>query len=132
MSQTLRNSSKGRKPMRRCSPVLFLIVALLVATPAYTQQSVSWRDPSSHAVRLVNVEKNVRLEVLDWGRTGKPVLLLAGGGNTAHVFDEFGTNSRLVVTCTASRAVGSAHRVSLLPRTLLIAFATMCWPLLTR
>jgi len=29
------------------------------------------------------------VEVLDWGGTGKPVVLLAGGGNTAHVFDDF-------------------------------------------
>jgi pimeloyl-ACP methyl ester carboxylesterase len=75
--------------MRRCSPGIFSIVALFVATPAYTQQSASWRDPSSHAVRFVNVEEHVRLEVLDWGGAGKPVVLLAGGGNTAHVFDEF-------------------------------------------
>ena len=31
----------------------------------------------------------MRLEVLDWGGTGRPVVLLAGGGNTAHIFDEF-------------------------------------------
>jgi len=45
--------------------------------------------PSPHAVRFVTVEKGVRLEALDWGGSGSPVVLLAGGGNTAHVFDEF-------------------------------------------
>jgi len=39
-------------------------------------------------VRFVAVEKEVRLEVLDWGGWGRPLVLLAGGGNTAHVFDE--------------------------------------------
>ena len=29
------------------------------------------------------------MEVLDWGGTGRPLVLLAGGGNTAHVFDDF-------------------------------------------
>jgi pimeloyl-ACP methyl ester carboxylesterase len=29
------------------------------------------------------------LEVLDWGGSGTPIILLAGGGNTAHVFDYF-------------------------------------------
>ena len=46
-------------------------------------------DSSPHSVRFVAVEKDVSLEVLDWGGTGKPIVLLAGGGNTAHVFDEF-------------------------------------------
>ena len=32
----------------------------------------------------------MRLEVLDWGGTGRPLVLLAGGGNIAHIFDEFG------------------------------------------
>jgi len=29
------------------------------------------------------------LEVLDWGGSGRPLVLLAGSGNTAHVFDDF-------------------------------------------
>lgn len=40
-------------------------------------------------IRFVAVEKGVRLEVIDWGGSGRPVVLLAGGGNTAHVFDDF-------------------------------------------
>ena len=68
-----------------CSPIL--LIALLASL--YSQQSVPWRDPSPHTVRFVTVEENVRLEVLDWGGTGRPVVLLAGGGPTAHVFDEF-------------------------------------------
>jgi len=35
------------------------------------------------------VTKGVNLEVLDWGGTGRPLILLAGLGNTAHVFDDF-------------------------------------------
>jgi pimeloyl-ACP methyl ester carboxylesterase len=40
-------------------------------------------------VQFVPVADNVRLEVLDWGGAGKPLVLLAGGGDTAHVFDDF-------------------------------------------
>jgi pimeloyl-ACP methyl ester carboxylesterase len=40
-------------------------------------------------VRFVTVENNVRLEVLDWGGSGRPIVLLAGLGNTAHIFDDF-------------------------------------------
>jgi len=66
-------------------PILF--IALLA--PLYSQQSTSWRDPSPHTFQFITVDKNVRLEVLDWGGSGRPVVLLAGGGNTAHVFDGF-------------------------------------------
>jgi pimeloyl-ACP methyl ester carboxylesterase len=38
---------------------------------------------------MVPVEKDVRLEVLDWGGTGRPIVLLAGLGYDAHVFDDF-------------------------------------------
>ena len=31
----------------------------------------------------------MQLEVLDFGGTGRPIVLLAGLGNTAHVFDQF-------------------------------------------
>jgi non-heme chloroperoxidase len=49
----------------------------------------AWKDPSPHHIRFVPVEENVRLEVLDWGGFGRPLVLLAGGGDTAHVFDDF-------------------------------------------
>ncbi|QNI38359.1 alpha/beta hydrolase [Edaphobacter sp. 4G125] len=35
------------------------------------------------------VDKDVKLEVLDWGGTGRPLVLLTGLGNNAHVFDKF-------------------------------------------
>jgi non-heme chloroperoxidase len=64
---------------------------LLIAplAPLLSQRPAAWPDPSPHRGRLVAVEGDVRLEVLDWGGSGRPVILLAGGGNTAHVFDEF-------------------------------------------
>jgi pimeloyl-ACP methyl ester carboxylesterase len=48
-----------------------------------------WQDPSAHQVQFVTVADNVQLETLDWGGRGRPLVLLAGGGNTAHVFDDF-------------------------------------------
>lgn len=41
------------------------------------------------SVQFVTVQKDVRLEVLNWGGDGRPVVLLAGLGGTAHDFDEF-------------------------------------------
>jgi pimeloyl-ACP methyl ester carboxylesterase len=66
------------------------ILFLALQAPLHSWQSASsWRDLSPHKVRFVTVDKDVRLEVLDWGGSGRPIILLAGGGNTAHVFDEF-------------------------------------------
>ena len=59
------------------------------ATTANKQESPAWRDPSPHSVQFVIVDTDVKLEVLDWGGTGRPVVLLTGLGNTAHVYDDF-------------------------------------------
>ena len=63
--------------------------AAVLALLALAQQPTDWKDPSPHATRFVTVGKDVRLEVLDWGGSGRAVVLLAGGGDTAHVFDDF-------------------------------------------
>jgi non-heme chloroperoxidase len=54
-----------------------------------TRKAAAWKDSSSHKILAVNVDTNVALEVLDWGGSGRPVVLLAGLGMTAHVFDAF-------------------------------------------
>jgi len=46
-------------------------------------------DTSPHKSQMVTVEKGVRLEVLDWGGTGKPLVFIPGLGADAHVFDKF-------------------------------------------
>lgn len=47
----------------------------------------TWQDPSPHHILFVLVDKNVQLEVLDWGGSGRSLVLLAGLGNTAHIYD---------------------------------------------
>jgi non-heme chloroperoxidase len=59
------------------------------AQKAVTDQPAKPEDQSPHTVQFVSVDKGLKLEVLDWGRTGRPVLLLAGLGYDAHVFDVF-------------------------------------------
>lgn len=50
----------------------------------------AWKiDTSPHTVQMIPVDKGVKLEVLDWGGTGRPLVLLTGLGDTAHVFDKF-------------------------------------------
>jgi len=52
------------------------------------QSSGAQRDPSPHQVRWVTVDSSVKLEVLDWGGSGRPLVLLACYLST-HVYDEF-------------------------------------------
>jgi non-heme chloroperoxidase len=56
------------------------------ATPGNPPQTPDGRDASPHQVRFVPVEPTVRLEVLDWGGSGRPVLFV-GCYLTAHVYD---------------------------------------------
>ena len=58
-------------------------------------KETAWLSP--HTVQFVTVDENVKLEVLDWGGSGRPVVLLAGLGSTAHVFDQFAP--KLTATC---------------------------------
>jgi non-heme chloroperoxidase len=69
--------------------IRLLILGLAVKAIGSAQASAPWHDPSRHQVQFVTVEEGVKLEVLDWGGTGRPVVLLAGLGFTAHVLDGF-------------------------------------------
>lgn len=79
------------------------------------------RRPSA-TIRYVEIDSLTRLEVLDWGGSGVPVLFLAGLGHTAHVFDEFApslTDSYHVLAMTrrgfgASSQPGSGYNVDTL------------------
>jgi pimeloyl-ACP methyl ester carboxylesterase len=69
---------------------MYPLIAVLLSLGIGVQRSSDvWHDPSPHRVQFITVEQDVRLEVLDWGGTGRPIVLLAGLGNTAHVFDDF-------------------------------------------
>ncbi len=47
------------------------------------------QDASPHAIQFVAIEPDVRLEVLDWGGSGPPLIFMSGLGGTAHGFDDF-------------------------------------------
>lgn len=61
-------------------------IILALASSAEAQKK-SQPDVSPHKVQLVTVDRDVTLEVLDWGGTGRPLVFLAGLGDTAHTFD---------------------------------------------
>jgi len=65
-----------------------LPLTLARATPA-----TAWKDPSPHTISFVDADRDVKLEVLDWGgpSTGRTLVLVPGLGNTAHIFDVLAT-----------------------------------------
>jgi pimeloyl-ACP methyl ester carboxylesterase len=62
---------------------LFTVLLWLLA------HAMAQADSSPHTIQMVTVEPGVQLEVLDWGGSGRPLLFLAGAGDTAHRFDGF-------------------------------------------
>jgi non-heme chloroperoxidase len=62
------------------------VLCLLLAVALHAQEKI---DSSNHTVRMISVEKDVSLEVLDWGGIGRPLVLLTGLGDNAHIFDKF-------------------------------------------
>jgi pimeloyl-ACP methyl ester carboxylesterase len=63
--------------MRALATAILLLASSVVLSSAVSK------------VQLVTVEPGVKLEVIDWGGQGRAVILLAGFGNDAHVFDKF-------------------------------------------
>ena len=66
-----------------------LCLLALCVMPSMQACAQHWQDPSLHKVEFVTVDDGVRLEVLDWGGSGGPVVLLAGLGMSAHIYDGF-------------------------------------------
>lgn len=46
-------------------------------------------DSRPYSTQFIEVDKDVRLEVLDWGGSGRPLVLLTGGNTTAIVYYYF-------------------------------------------
>jgi len=69
---------------------LAVVFVCLFVVPRYAfPQQIEWKDPSPHKATLVTVDTDVALEVLDWGGSGPALVLLAGGGVSAHQYDDF-------------------------------------------
>jgi pimeloyl-ACP methyl ester carboxylesterase len=70
------------------NPTMRWIVSL-AALVAASVRAESTAGPSKYSVQFVTVEKDVKLEVVDWGGSGRPVVLLAALGADAHIYDDF-------------------------------------------
>ena len=104
------------------------VLLAFLAVSLHSQSLAVWKDPSSHTTRFVTVDKDVRLEVLDWGGSGRPIVPLAGGGNTAHVFDDFAPKFRAHNHVYGITRRGFGARPVMHPqRTCSTASAKTCW-----
>lgn len=54
-----------------------------------TKESAWLAAPASYLVQFIEVEDGVKLEVVDWGGSGRAMVLLAGLGANAHTYDKF-------------------------------------------
>jgi pimeloyl-ACP methyl ester carboxylesterase len=90
---------------------LALLLAPWSTVSLSAQSGDSWRDPSPHQVRFVTVDSAVRLEVLDWGGSGRP-LVFVGCYLTAHVYDRIAPKltDRFHVYAVTRRGVGASDR----------------------
>jgi pimeloyl-ACP methyl ester carboxylesterase len=79
--------AKGKAQMRKYQALRLSAVATLLASTLCAQGIAG--DPTTHNVRFVTVDNEVKLEVLDFGGSGLPLVLLTGLGNNAHVYDKF-------------------------------------------
>ncbi len=92
-------------------PAVIIMLALAAHVPLHAQAK-AWRDASPHKVQFVAVEPGVQLEVLDWGGSGRPLVLLAGAGCTAHIYDDFAPRLKRYahVYGITRRGVGASSR----------------------
>lgn len=69
--------------------IIVALASLTIACALVAQDIPDNRDATPHSIRFVTVQDNVKLEVLDWGGSGRPMILLHGGNSTSHEFDTF-------------------------------------------
>jgi non-heme chloroperoxidase len=63
------------------------VIGIFLSGSSFAQDRQT--DDTRHAIQFIAVEDGIKLEVLDWGGSGPPLVMLAGLGDTAHVFDKF-------------------------------------------
>jgi non-heme chloroperoxidase len=99
----------SRQPRRLVAAALLALSG--VGAIQALQSEPPWRDPSPHLTRWVTVDASVRLEVLDWGGTGPPLVLL-GCYLTAHAYDDFAPKltDRFHVYGITRRGIGASDQ----------------------
>jgi len=79
------------------------------ATRAMQSAAPEWKDLSSHRSEFVQLN-GVRLNYLDWGGDGPPVVMIHGLGDDPHIFDDLAEHlrDRFHIVAYARRGHGSS------------------------
>lgn len=111
VTEALHSVFAGDRALVVSSVVLAWLAALCGVAQPPLIAAQAWRDPSPHEIRWVTVDSSVRLEVLDWGGAGPPLVLL-GCYLTAHAYDEFAPKltDRFHVYGVTRRGIGASDR----------------------
>lgn len=94
---------------------LFLISAigglLFVGSCTRPPPNAAWRDTSPHEIGYVTSSR-LRLQYLDWGGAGTPIVFIHGSGDSPHYFDEMGPalSGQHRVVALARRGHGQSDR----------------------
>jgi pimeloyl-ACP methyl ester carboxylesterase len=112
-------------PPRAALPVMprgDITPSRLIAWRRTDAEWARWSDSSPHRARFIPVAgrdaldraRPVRLEVLDWGGSGPAVILLAGSGGTAHIYDDLAPRlvDRFRVIGITRRGHGASSRAA--------------------
>lgn len=88
----IRREESAPPKLSRLSVVVWALISLgFVMLTVHSERELLSSPRRRHTAHFITVDKGVTLEVLDWGGSGRPVVLLAGLGDTAHVFHKFAT-----------------------------------------
>ena len=100
----------GRPAVGLVSLVLAAGCSKPAPPPPPAPQPPSWSDPSPHTNGFV-VSNGVRLNYLDWGGSGPPLILIHGYGDNPHVFDDMAPalSDRFRVVAYARRGHGRSE-----------------------
>ena len=103
-------------------PLSFAALAFLLAEGIGCDSSQPcelgpYQDPAPHQAGRIEISDGMQLHYLDFGGTGPALLLLAGAGDSAHVFDDFAprlTDAFRVLALTR-RGFGESDRPATTP-----------------
>lgn len=95
----------------------WIVVAMVLVAAPCLAVAQDAPDTTAHKTSFVTTSDGVKLEVLDYGGQGSAILLISGGGRTAHDFDAFAPRlaARHRVFAVTRRGLGQSDKPPLNP-----------------